>query len=42
MFHTWHGHVGQLTGADDAIGSIGRFVGDRLAENAAFGRARAT
>lgn len=30
MFHTWHGYVGRLTGADIAVRSIGEFVRDRL------------
>ncbi|MDY7105949.1 MAG: alpha/beta hydrolase [Actinomycetota bacterium] len=40
MFHTWHAHVGGLTGADDAIASIGRFVADHLAPQPRNGRAR--
>ncbi|UDY37737.1 alpha/beta hydrolase fold domain-containing protein [Dermatobacter hominis] len=30
MFHTWHGHVGELTGADLAVAAIGSFVRERL------------
>jgi acetyl esterase/lipase len=26
MFHTWHAHVGELTGADEAIASAGAFL----------------
>lgn len=26
MFHTWHGHVGELTGADEAAASAARFL----------------
>ncbi len=30
MFHTWHGYVGELTGADMAVAAIGEFVRRRL------------
>ena len=37
MFHTWHHYAGRLSGADQAIGTIGAWVRDRFGRGGTLG-----